>query len=52
MKEFFGNQHINTLFTDNGDIECLDILLRQGADVNHTTIHGWTALFHAAREFN
>jgi len=35
-----------------GHKECLDILLREGADVNHTTMHGRTALCYATSEFN
>jgi len=36
---------------ENGHKECLEVLLREGADVNHSNRYGWTALCYAAGEF-
>jgi len=48
----FSNQIVLLQYCiEYGDKECLNILLREGANVNHATMHGWTAVFPASREF-
>jgi len=37
---------------DKGHKECLEVLLRAGANVDHLNRHGWTALCYSAGEFH